>query len=96
MSQALQWYLAVEGKQIGPLSADEVARRLESGAADAQTLCWTGGMAGWMPLASVPAFNSKFASSGDARPRAIARANAIAAAAAARRGLSSCLNPVNL
>lgn len=70
MSQALQWYLAVEGKQIGPLSAAEVARRLESGAADAQTLCWTGGMAGWMPLASVPAFNSKFASSGDARPPA--------------------------
>lgn len=60
MSQTLQWYLALDGKQVGPLSADDVVRRLETGAADASTLCWTSGMSGWTPLGDTPAFSARF------------------------------------
>ena len=49
-----QWYLAIGGHQVGPVSEEEVVASLKSGSADGKTLVFTGGMSNWTPLEQVP------------------------------------------
>ena len=49
-----QWYLAIGGHQVGPVSEDEVASSIQSGSADGGTLVFTAGMTDWTPLKNVP------------------------------------------
>ena len=49
-----QWFLAIGGHQVGPVSEEEVVASLKSGTADGKTLVFTGGMANWTPLEQVP------------------------------------------
>ena len=49
-----QWYLAIGGHQVGPVSEEEVAASLKSGTADGKTLVFTAGMSNWTPLEQVP------------------------------------------
>jgi uncharacterized protein (TIGR00266 family) len=51
---AAQWYLAIGGKQVGPVSEDEVVRSLRAGTIDASTLVFTAGMSNWAALKDVP------------------------------------------
>ena len=53
-----QWYMAIGGHQVGPVSEDEVLSNLRSGSIDASTLLFTGGMSNWTPLSQVPQFAS--------------------------------------
>ncbi len=49
-----QWYLGVDGKQVGPLAPSEVRAHVSAGTATTDTLVWRAGMEGWVPLRDVP------------------------------------------
>src|SRR5512141_959028 len=49
-----QWYLAIGGQQVGPITEEEVARRIQAGAADGNTFVFGPGMTDWTPLKDVP------------------------------------------
>ena len=53
MSQQ-QWYMAIGGHQVGPVSQDDVITNLRNGTIDGNTLVFTGGMTNWTPLKQVP------------------------------------------
>lgn len=47
------WYAGIDGKPTGPMSQDELARKLEAGVMTGETLVWREGLDGWKPLAEV-------------------------------------------
>ena len=49
-----QWYLGVDGQQVGPLAPAEVKARVTAGTATNDTLVWRAGMPGWVRLGEVP------------------------------------------
>jgi uncharacterized protein (TIGR00266 family) len=49
-----QWYLAIGGQQVGPISEDEVISSIRSKTVDGNTLVFTAGMTNWTPLKEVP------------------------------------------
>ncbi len=51
-----QWYMAIGGHQVGPVSEDEIRGNLQNGTIDAGTLLFTAGMSNWAPLSTVPQF----------------------------------------
>jgi uncharacterized protein (TIGR00266 family) len=53
-----QWYMAIGGHQVGPVSEEEIRTNLANGSIDANTLMFTAGMANWTPLSAVPQFAS--------------------------------------
>ena len=53
MSQQ-QWYMAIGGHQVGPVSQDDVITNLRNGTIDGNTLVFTAGMKNWTPLTDVP------------------------------------------
>ena len=53
MSQQ-QWYMAIGGHQVGPVSQDDVVTNLRNGTIDGSTLVFTAGMKNWTPLKDVP------------------------------------------
>lgn len=48
------WMIAVDGKQDGPMTRAEIARRARRGMIHADTLVWREGMRGWVRLDEVP------------------------------------------
>jgi uncharacterized protein (TIGR00266 family) len=50
-----QWYMAIGGHQVGPVSQDDVVTSLRNGTIDGSTLMFTAGMSNWTPLKDVPA-----------------------------------------
>jgi len=52
---AQQWFLAIGGQKVGPVSEEEIIGRLRTGGIDAGTLVYTSGMTNWTPLGAVPA-----------------------------------------
>jgi hypothetical protein len=54
MSQQQQWYMAIGGHQVGPVSQDDVVTNLRNGTIDGNTLVFTSGMSNWTPLKQVP------------------------------------------
>ena len=53
MSQQ-QWYMAIGGHQVGPVSQDDVITSLRNGSIDGNTLVFSAGMSNWTPLKDVP------------------------------------------
>ena len=53
MSQQ-QWYMAIGGHQVGPVSQDDVVTNLRNGTIDGSTLVFTTGFSNWTPLNDVP------------------------------------------
>jgi uncharacterized protein (TIGR00266 family) len=49
-----QWYMAIGGHQVGPVSQDDVVTNLRNGTIDGNTLVFTAGMSNWTPLKNVP------------------------------------------
>jgi uncharacterized protein (TIGR00266 family) len=49
-----QWYMAIGGHQVGPVSQDDVVTNLRNGTIDGNTLVFTAGMNNWTPLKSAP------------------------------------------
>lgn len=68
---APQWYMAIGGHQVGPVTQDEILSNLRNGSIDAETLVFTSGMTTWQKVKDVPAFASFVvpgASAGQAPP----------------------------
>ena len=53
MSQQ-QWYMAIGGHQVGPVTQDDVITNLRNGTIDGNTLVFTEGLKNWTPLKDVP------------------------------------------
>ena len=51
------WYVAVDGKSIGPLSTAQLAAALASGQYTGSTLVWRDGFADWRPASEVAELN---------------------------------------
>ena len=49
-----QWYMAIGGHQVGPVTQDDVVTNLRNGTIDGHTLVFTAGMSNWTPLKDVP------------------------------------------
>jgi uncharacterized protein (TIGR00266 family) len=58
MSSTPQWYMAVGGQQVGPVSEEDIVNNIKNGSVDAQTLVFVAGMDTWTPLKDVPKFQS--------------------------------------
>jgi len=56
MQGVQQWYMAIGGHQVGPVSQDEILANLRNGSIDRNTLVFTSGMANWQAVQEVPAF----------------------------------------
>jgi uncharacterized protein (TIGR00266 family) len=65
MSQQ-QWYMAIGGHQVGPVSQDDVITNLRNGTIDGNTLMFTAGMSNWTPLKDVPQLATYLTGSGHA------------------------------
>jgi uncharacterized protein (TIGR00266 family) len=48
-----QWYMAIGGHQVGPVSQEDVVTNLRNGTIDGNTLVFSAGMANWTPLKDV-------------------------------------------
>lgn len=48
------WHVAIQDVPVGPMSRDELARKVDSGAVTASSLCWREGMDDWRPLGELP------------------------------------------
>src|SRR5262245_1648526 len=65
-----QWYMAIGGHQVGPVSQDDVITNLRNGTIDGNTLVFTEGMKNWTPLKDVPQLASFLGGAPGARPTA--------------------------
>ena len=51
-----QWFMAIGGSQVGPVSQDDVITSVRNGTIDGNTLVFAAGMSGWTPLKDVSQF----------------------------------------
>jgi predicted Zn finger-like uncharacterized protein len=56
--EVVEWYLAIDGQQIGPLPIAEAQARLLAEAAADRAYAWRDGMADWARIADVPELRS--------------------------------------
>ena len=56
MSSTPQWFMAIGGQQVGPVSEQDVIAAIQGGSADGDTLVFVSGMADWTPLKGVAKF----------------------------------------
>lgn len=47
-----EWYLVIGRQRVGPVTEADLVARLNSGEINGQTLIWTEGQDGWLPLAT--------------------------------------------
>jgi uncharacterized RDD family membrane protein YckC len=52
----MNWYYAVAGRQVGPVTDDEFNRLISAGTIQPDTLVWREGMADWQPFAQAQHF----------------------------------------
>jgi len=48
------WHVAIQDVPVGPMTRDELARKIEAGAVSPESLCWREGMDDWRPLGELP------------------------------------------
>jgi uncharacterized protein (TIGR00266 family) len=63
-----QWYMAVGGHQVGPVSEDEIRQNLANGTIDASTLLFSEGMSNWTAVRDVPELRAGAAGTGAGAP----------------------------
>lgn len=49
-----QWHVAIQDVPVGPMTRDELGRKIETGAVTSDSLCWREGMDDWRPLGELP------------------------------------------
>jgi len=57
--EAAEWYVAVDGQQVGPLTASAVERRMADGSVTPDTLVWREGMKDWVPVGQTNTFKGR-------------------------------------
>jgi uncharacterized protein (TIGR00266 family) len=65
-----QWFMAIGGHQVGPVSRDDVVTNLRNGTIDGNTLIFGPGLTNWTPLKDVPQLASYLTGASGARPAA--------------------------
>jgi uncharacterized protein (TIGR00266 family) len=60
MSNAQQWYMAIGGHQVGPVSAEDIISNIRNGSMQPATLVFTPGMTNWTPVSQVETFAKYF------------------------------------
>jgi len=60
MTASQQWYMAIGGHQVGPVSAEEIISNILNGSMEPGTLVFTAGMTDWQPVNTVAAFAGYF------------------------------------
>jgi uncharacterized protein (TIGR00266 family) len=63
MSDSQQWYMLIGGHQIGPVSAQEVMSKIQSGIVQPGTYVFAQGMKDWIPAGKVELFSGYFGAS---------------------------------
>ena len=58
MSTTPQWYMAVGGQQVGPVTESDIISNIKNGSIDAATLVFVAGMQDWTPLKDVAKFQA--------------------------------------
>ena len=48
------WHAAIQDVPVGPMTRDELARKIDAGAVTPESLCWREGMDDWRPLGELP------------------------------------------
>jgi predicted Zn finger-like uncharacterized protein len=48
------WHVAIKDVPVGPMTREELGRKIEAGAVNADSLCWREGMDDWRPLGGLP------------------------------------------
>ena len=66
-SLLMQWYYAIDGQRLGPVSDDDLARLVKAGTVTDEVLVWHEGLANWQPWSEV-APTVKLPSVGDGAP----------------------------
>jgi uncharacterized protein (TIGR00266 family) len=51
-----QWYMAIGGHQVGPVTQEEIIQNLRNGSIDADTLVFSSGMSNWQKIKEVAVF----------------------------------------
>jgi len=51
-----EWYVVIDGQQVGPLTASAVERRMDGGGVTTDTLVWREGMSDWTPVGQTATF----------------------------------------
>jgi membrane protease subunit (stomatin/prohibitin family) len=64
MPQPVQWYAAVGGQQVGPLTPEALQQQIQGGSVQAGTLVWRQGMPNWAPANQVPELAGMFSAGG--------------------------------
>ena len=57
-SEGRPWHIHVDGRNVGPYSADAIVDQLKAGKIDRNTLAWKEGMGDWKPLKELSDFRS--------------------------------------
>src|SRR5881296_2721891 len=60
MANTHQWYMAIGGHQVGPVSAEEILSNIRNGSVQPDTLVYTSGMRDWVPVKDVSIFAPAF------------------------------------
>lgn len=53
LPKAAAYFLAIDGKQYGPFTAEQLKAFVPTGQITPNTLAWTQGMSNWLPAASI-------------------------------------------
>jgi predicted Zn finger-like uncharacterized protein len=56
--ERLEWYVAIDEQQIGPISIGELSKRRERGELGPETLVWKAGLDDWMPVMEISELRS--------------------------------------
>jgi predicted Zn finger-like uncharacterized protein len=48
------WHVAIQDVPVGPMTRDELSRKIDAGAVTPESLCWREGMDDWRPLGDLP------------------------------------------
>jgi uncharacterized protein (TIGR00266 family) len=59
MSAGTEWYMAVGGHQVGPVTEAEIVANIRNGSVDADTMVFVAGMDNWTPLKDVKHFQAE-------------------------------------
>jgi predicted Zn finger-like uncharacterized protein len=65
MSNAAAWHVVIDGKQVGPLTPEQVRAKFEGGEIDAETYIWKEGFKDWSRIKDVDEFVDLAASAED-------------------------------
>ena len=68
MPAEVQYHVVIDGQSRGPLSLEQIGRRISGGEINAESLVWTEGMENWVAASSIAAMQTLFASKGGSTP----------------------------